>query len=246
MIKKVEVNTDAEHSSFAHSHKVYVQGDGANVLVPMREILLSPTNLPDGGTELNESIRVYDTSGAWGDPNFHKDSRKGLPQLRSEWINDRGDTKKIEGRSTQPIDNGYLSGKHAERTAQKSNELPDFDRSAHFVRRAKTGKVVTQLQYARNGVITPEMEFVAIRENMKLQSLAGDLQTSVGSARNSLIHQHQGESFGAAIPSEITPEFVRSEVARGRAIIPANINHPELEPMAIGRNFLVKNQCKYR
>ena len=240
MIKKVQSNTDAEHSSFAHSRKVYIKGENSGVFVPMREISQSPSNLPDGGTEENRPIRVYDTSGAWGDPDFHKDSTLGLPALRSDWINNRGDTENIEGRTSQPIDNGYLSGKHADRSDEKSKELPDFDLSNRIILCAKPGKTVTQLEYARKGIVTPEMEFIAIRENMKLQSLAENLKTSPEAVRNSLNHQHDGESFGASIPSEITPEFVRSEVARGRAIIPANINHPELEPMAIGRNFLVK------
>ena len=240
MIKKVETDKDAKHSSFAHCRKVYVKGESSDVLVPMREIPQSVSNLPEGGTAENPPVRVYDTSGAWGDPDFHKDPTQGLPTLRSEWIRQRNDTKQIEGRSIQPIDNGYLSGKHAKRSDARTKELPDFDRTNRDILRAKPGKTVTQLEYARNGIITPEMEFIAIRENMKLQSIAENLETSPDAVRNSLNHQHRGESFGASIPSEITPEFVRSEVARGRAIIPANINHPELEPMAIGRNFLVK------
>ena len=240
MIKKVQTNTDSEHSSFAHSKKVYLKGESAGVFVPMREISQSPSNLPEGGTAENSPIRVYDTSGAWGDPEFHKDPTVGLPALRSVWIENRGDTENIKGRTSQPIDNGYLSGKHADRSDEKSKELPDFDLSNRIILCAKPGKTVTQLEYARKGIVTPEMEFIAIRENMKLQSLAENLKTSPEAVRNSLNHQHDGESFGASIPSEITPEFVRSEVARGRAIIPANINHPELEPMAIGRNFLVK------
>jgi len=240
MIKKVENQSKAEHSSFANSHKIYVTGESVGVRVPMREISLSPSNLPGGGTEENEAVRVYDTSGAWGDPEFHKDSTKGLPLLRSDWINQRNDTQKIEGRSSQPIDNGYLSDKHADRSDERSQELPDFDISQRVVLRGKSNKAVTQLQYARDGIITPEMEFIAIRENMKLQTLAENLETSPDAVRNSLNHQHKGQPFGASIPTEITPEFVRSEVARGRAIIPANINHPELEPMVIGRNFLVK------
>ena len=240
MIKKVEDQTNTEHSSFAHSSKVYVSGNHPGVHVPMREISLSPSQQPDGETEVNEAVRVYDTSGAWGDPGFHKDSTKGLPLLRSEWIGKRNDTEIIDGRSIQPIDNGYLSVKHATRTEERTNELPDFDLSERDVLCGKSGKAVTQLQYARDGIITPEMEFIAIRENMKLQSLAQNIETSPDEVRNSLLHQHPGKSFGASIPKEITPEFVRSEVARGRAVIPANINHPELEPMIIGRNFLVK------
>ena len=240
MIKKVENQSKAEHSAFAHSRKIYIQADSAGIHVPMREISLSPSSLPEGGTKENEAVRVYDTSGAWGDPDFHKDPKKGLPTLRADWINKRNDTQRIEGRSSKPIDNGYLSDKHANRSDERTNELPDFDLSKQIVLRGKEGKAVTQLQYARDGIITPEMEFIAVRENMKLQTIAGNLETSPEAVRNSLTHQHKGHSFGASIPTEITPEFVRSEVARGRAIIPANINHPELEPMAIGRNFLVK------
>ena len=240
MIKKVDIPTDSEHSSFPFSKKVYVEGSSSSVKVPMREIPLGLSNLPNGEKESNSPIRVYDTSGAWGDSSFHKDPTKGLPSIRSRWILERNDTINIDGRSSTPIDNGYLSDKHAERTDSRTKELPDFDLSTRNILRAAKGKTVTQLQYAREGVITPEMEFIAIRENMKLQSLNRELETSPNEDRNSLLHQHVGESFGASIPKEITAEFVRSEVARGRAIIPANINHPELEPMIIGRNFLVK------
>ena len=206
----------------------------------MREIKLSETNLPNGATEKNEPIRVYDTSGQWGDNSFHRNVQKGLPKLRSEWILKREDVETIEGRDVKPVDNGFLSDRHDQRTRERSQELPDFDRSQISVLRAKSSTPVTQLHYARKGIITPEMEFVAIRENMKLQTIAETLSTSPSELSNSLNHQHDGHSFSASIPKEITPEFVRDEVARGRAIIPANINHPELEPMAIGRNFLVK------
>jgi len=206
----------------------------------MREIELSETNLPNGGTEKNQPVRVYDTSGPWGDQDFHGDVEKGLPSLRSHWINDRGDVEVIVGRDSKPSDNGFLSDRHDKRSRERSNELPDFDRSQISVLKAKEGSPVTQLHYARAGIVTPEMEFVAIRENMKLQTLAETLETSPDELSSSLNHQHIGNSFGASIPKRITPEFVRDEVARGRAIIPANINHPELEPMAIGRNFLVK------
>ena len=240
MIKKVEDQEEDGHKSFPNSSRVYLEGSRPDVAVPMREISLSPSSLPDGSSEPNEPVRVYDTSGPWGDPDFHGDHVRGLPVLRAGWIRERGDVEEVEGRAVQPIDNGYLSEKHADRTDERTGELPDFDRSGLAVLRARKGKVVTQLHYARQGIVTPEMEFVAIRENMKLQALSEKLETSPGEARNSLLHQHPGESFGAAIPSEITPEFVRDEVARGRAIIPANVNHPELEPMIIGRNFLVK------
>ena len=240
MIKKVEDSETNESPPFSNSKRVYVFGKNQEIAVPMREISLSPTNLPEGKKELNDPVRVYDTSGPWGDSEFHGDHAKGLPALRSKWIRERQDVEEIEGRETNPMDNGYLSERHADRSDERTGELPDFDRSKLKVLRARKGKVVTQLQYAREGIVTPEMEFVAIRENMKLQSLCEKIETSPANVRNSTLHQHAGDSFGASIPNEITPEFVRDEVARGRAIIPANINHPELEPMAIGRNFLVK------
>ena len=189
---------------------------------------------------------------------------KDFPALRAKWIRDRSDVEEIEGRKVTPIDDGYLSVSHAEHSAKRngssksqepsSRETSNFNIqtsifAARKPLRAKPGKCVTQLWYARQGVITPEMEFIAVRENLgrAQRSEVGD-QRSVSSIQNqassigrdSLAHQHAGESFGAAIPKEITPEFVRSELARGRAIIPANINHPESEPMIIGRNFLVK------
>ncbi len=239
MIQKVE-ETNTPNSLFPNSKRVYIKGSSPNIHVPMREIQLSDTKLPDGTTSSNEPIRVYDTSGPWGDSEFHRDVKRGLPKLREKWITDRGDVEVIEGRNAKPGDNGFLSARHEQRTQENSKELPDFDRSKIAVLRAKAGTTVTQLHYAKKGIITPEMEFVAIRENMKLQTLAENLNTSPGEPTNSLNHQHTGNAFGASIPIEITPEFVRDEVARGRAIIPANINHPELEPMAIGRNFLVK------
>ncbi|GAB4244199.1 MAG: phosphomethylpyrimidine synthase ThiC [Candidatus Methylacidiphilales bacterium] len=227
---------------FPNSHRVYVEGSQPGVRVPMREITLSPTRLPDGTLEENPPLRVYDTRGPWGDPDFHGDVRQGLPPLRTAWIEARDDTESYEGRKVQPQDNGYLSEDHARwangKQALGSGALPIFA-SERRPRRAKSSRPVTQLEYARRGIITPEMEFVAIRENTKLQ-MAMENGSSAEAPRNSLFHQHAGQSWGAAIPKEITPEFVRSEVARGRAIIPANINHPELEPMIIGRNFLVK------
>jgi len=239
MIQKVEDSQEGK-SLFPKSKRVYLKGNLHNLEVPMREIELSETNLPNGGTEKNQPVRVYDTSGPWGDQDFHGDVEKGLPSLRSHWINDRGDVEVIVGRDSKPSDNGFLSDRHDKRSRERSNELPDFDRSQISVLKAKEGSPVTQLHYARAGIVTPEMEFVAIRENMKLQTLAETLETSPDELSSSLNHQHIGNSFEASIPKRITPEFVRDEVARGRAIIPANINHPELEPMAIGRNFLVK------
>ncbi|MBP3060392.1 phosphomethylpyrimidine synthase ThiC [Pseudomonas chengduensis] len=205
---------------FPRSQKVYVQGTRADIRVPMREISLDVTPTDFGG-EINAPVTVYDTSGPYTDPNVSIDVRKGLADVRSAWIEDRGDTEKLPG----------LSSEFGQRRLNDA-ELTKM-RFAHVrnPRRAKAGHNVSQMHYAKQGIITPEMEYVAIRENMKLAE-----------AREAglLNEQHAGHSFGAAIPKEITPEFVRSEVARGRAIIPANINHVELEPMIIGRNFLVK------
>ncbi|PYC21984.1 phosphomethylpyrimidine synthase ThiC [Pseudomonas alcaligenes] len=205
---------------FPRSQKVYVQGSRPDIRVPMREISLDVTPTAFGG-EINAPVTVYDTSGPYTDPAVQIDVRKGLPDVRSAWIEDRGDTEKLPG----------LSSEFGQRRLNDA-ELARM-RFAHVrnPRRAKAGQNVSQMHYARQGIITPEMEFVAIRENMKLAEAreAGLLK-----------EQHAGQSFGASIPKEITPEFVRSEIARGRAIIPANINHVELEPMIIGRNFLVK------
>ncbi|MDE3083892.1 MAG: phosphomethylpyrimidine synthase ThiC [Verrucomicrobiota bacterium] len=230
------------HRLFPASRRVYAAGSQADVRVPMREIALSPTRLPNGTEIPNEPVCVYDTSGPWGDPDFHGDIARGLPPIRAVWIRERGDVEEIPGRVVQPLDDGYLSEKHrAQAEAEgRRNPIKYFDRSTQLVLRAKPGRCVTQLHYARRGVITPEMEFIAIRENAKLQRARELLEMTADGPRNSLWRQHPGQSFGASIPREITPEFVRDEVARGRAIIPANINHAELEPMIIGRNFLVK------
>ena len=211
MIKKVEDSEVNGSPPFSNSKRVYVLGQNKEVAVPMREISLSPTNLPEGQTESNDPVRIYDTSGPWGDPKFHGDHAKGLPPLREKWILDRQDVEEIDGRETNPIDNGYLSERHADRSDERTGELPDFDRTKLKVLRAQKGKVVTQLQYARQGIVTPEMEFVALRENMKLQSICEKIETSPDEVRNSVLHQHKGDSFGASIPKEITPEFVRQE-----------------------------------
>jgi phosphomethylpyrimidine synthase len=160
-----------------------------------------------------------------------------LPELRRKWIVDRGDVEAYEGRTVQPIDDGYLTFAAVNRARVKDvGRLEEFSSAKRAVLRAKPGACVTQLHYARRGIVTPEMEFIAMREN-----LGREAAHEAGSApRDSVLHQHPGQSFGAAIPQYVTPEFVRSEVARGRAIIPANINHRESEPMIIGRNFLVK------
>jgi len=218
--------------------RVYVSGSRPDLQVPMREIALQPTRGFDDRLTDNEPVRVYDTSGPWGDPSFHQDPKRGLPAGRLAWIRERGDVAEYAGRAVQPLDDGYLTDVHAEQ-ARADGRVARFPALRRRPLRARGGPV-TQLAYARRGIVTPEMEFVAIRENLKLQTAAGTLATSPDAPRDSLCHQHAGQGFGAAIPREITAEFVRREVARGRAIIPANINHPELEPMIIGRNFLVK------
>jgi phosphomethylpyrimidine synthase len=250
------------NSQLPNSQKVYVSGKlHPDVRVPFREISLAPTKTMNGEIEINEQVRIYDTSGPWGDPDVDLDVTRGLPPLRAKWIRDRGDVEEIEGRRVRPIDDGYLSEKHADIAAKRSTnaspartnaQRPTFNGAGAPSRRkplrASADHPVTQLWYARQGIITPEMEFIAIRENGR-DAVAGVADpgnnngTGVddrGYNRNDLRQQHVGESFGANIPCEITPEFVRQEVARGRAIIPANINHPESEPMIIGRNFLVK------
>ncbi len=237
-----DVTGSPGHRLFTGSQRVYVTGSRPDLRVPMREITLTPTKLPNGTEVPNESVRVYDTAGAWADPEFHGDAKRGLAPVRAPWIRERGDVEETVGRAARPIDDGYLSEAHrAQAEAEgRRNAFKYFDRSSRPVLKAKPGQRVSQLEYARRGIVTPEMEFVAIRENMKLQRARELLEMTEDGPRNSLWRQHPGQSFGASIPREITPEFVRSEVARGRAIIPANINHPELEPMIIGRNFLVK------
>ncbi len=209
---------------FPGSRKVYIQGSRADIQVPMREITLADTPLSFGhkdGAEKNEPLRVYDTSGPYTDPAVSIDVRKGLAALRQGWIEERGDTELLEGLSSE-------FGRQRESLDELDALRFNLQRKP---RRAKAGANVTQLHYARQGIITPEMEYIAIRENMKLAETLDSPEQYA---------QHPGMSFGANTPKEITPEFVRSEVAAGRAIIPTNINHPELEPMIIGRNFLVK------
>jgi phosphomethylpyrimidine synthase len=230
------------HRFLPASRRVYLSGSRPDLRVPMREISLSPTRLPNGTEVPNEPVRVYDTSGPWGDPDFQGDASRGLPPIRSTWIRERGDVEEAAGREVRPIDDGYLSESHrAQAEAEgRRNPIKYFDRGGRPVLRAKPGRRVSQLAYARAGKITPEMEFVALRENSRLQRSRELLEMTAEGPRNSLWRQHPGQGLGAAIPREITPEFVRDEVARGRAIIPCNVNHPEVEPMAIGRNFLVK------
>ncbi|WP_300173353.1 phosphomethylpyrimidine synthase ThiC [uncultured Aliivibrio sp.] len=209
---------------YPNSSKVYIEGSRPDIRVPMREISLADSLV--GGTKENptlipnEPIQVYDTSGVYTDPNYDIDVYQGLPKLRERWIEDRTDTEVLKG-----VSSVYSQERLSDETLDelRYGNLPT-------IRRAKPQQCVTQLHYARQGIITPEMEYIAIRENMGRQKFADE----------QLNHQHPGHSFGANLPKEITPEFVRNEVAEGRAIIPSNINHPEAEPMIIGRNFLIK------
>ncbi len=212
-------------SPLPNSKKIYIEGSRADIRVPMREISVGDTTI-NGGVEPNAAIRVYDTSGPYTDPTVSIDPRKGMPNVRSGWIEERADTELLTDLSSE-------YGR--QRATDASLDHLRFDH-IRTPRRAKNGQNVSQMHYARKGIITPEMEYVAIRENMKLDEarLNGDIDAAL------LTQQHTGQSFGASVPQVITPEFVRDEIARGRAIIPANINHPELEPMIIGRNFLVK------
>ncbi len=201
-----------------NSRKIYVKGSRPDLLVPMREI--SQADTPDGmGSEKNPPIYVYDCSGPYTDPAVHIDIRSGLAALREGWISERADTETLE-----KLTSAY--GQQRLNDPKLAELRFNLRRSP---RRAQAGKNVTQMHYARQGIITPEMEYIAIRENQKHAGLSEMMRK-----------QHPGENFGAYMPKEITPEFVRAEVAAGRAIIPANINHPEVEPMIIGRNFLVK------
>ncbi len=235
--------SNSSDSLFPNSKRVNVRGKlHPEIQVAMREISLSPTKHPDGESEENAPVRVYDTSGPWGDPAFDGNVEEGLPALRREWILARGDVEEYDGRSTRPEDNGYLSDEHADRYNENKsapNKLKEYPGLKRRPLRAKDHPV-TQLWYAQQGIITPEMEYIAIRENLGREQAFRTTRDGTKAPRNEMSFQHPGESFGAATPEFITPEFVRDEVARGRAIIPSNINHPESEPMIIGRNFLVK------
>ncbi len=222
-LKKTSQLSEEVTKPFPKSKKIYVEGSRPDIRVPMREISQDDT-MTSGTPETNPPIYVYDTSGPYTDPEANIDLMAGLPALREKWIEERGDTEQLDGPTSE-----Y----GAER--QNDPELASL-RFEHIrkPRRARAGQNVSQMHYARKGIITPEMEFVAIRENNKLQEMKAN------PAYAKLLRQHAGQDYGANIPDEITPEFVRSEVAAGRAIIPSNINHPELEPMIIGRNFRVK------
>jgi phosphomethylpyrimidine synthase len=218
-IRKTARLSDEVTRPFPSSRKIHVQGSRPDIRVPMRQVEQADTPA-SFGSEQNPPITLYDTSGPYTDPDSTIDLMRGLPALRDVWIEERGDTEQLPGPSSE-----------FGRDRQSSPELAQL-RFEHIrpPRRARTGANVTQMHYARRGVITPEMEFISIRENLRLDELRA----------SPLFTQHRGVSFGASLPERVTPEFVRDEVARGRAIIPANINHPELEPMIIGRNFLVK------
>ena len=210
--------------SFPNSSKIYVPGKIHDIKVGMREITLSDTLISGSKDnpvyEKNEPLCVYDTSGFYTDNEVEIDVHRGIPRLRESWIDARGDVELLTSNSSE-----YAQQRLADQGV-------DHIRFEHLpkMRIAKKGKNVTQMHYARQGIITPEMEYIAIRENLKRQEVKDEI----------LLQQHKGQSFGASIPEQITPEFVRDEVARGRAIIPVNINHPECEPMIIGRNFLIK------
>ncbi|WP_258329596.1 phosphomethylpyrimidine synthase ThiC [Citrobacter farmeri] len=213
-----------EGTAFPNSKRIYITGSQADIRIPMREIQLSPMLI--GGSkeepqfEENEAVPVYDTSGPYGDPEVAINVQQGLAKLRQPWIDARDDSEELTDRSS-----AYTKARLAD------DGLDELRFTGLLTpKRAKAGKCVTQLHYARQGIVTPEMEFIAIRENMGRERIRSEV----------LRQQHPGEGFGARLPENITPEFVRDEVAAGRAIIPANINHPESEPMIIGRNFLVK------
>ena len=231
--KAPDENSQITTTPLPASTRVYVEGEHDGVRVPFREIALQDTRAGRGAESRavpNPPIRVYDTSGPYTDPDVDIDVRAGLPRLRQSWIDGRGDVERYEGRAIRPEDDGY-------RSADETEHIERFPYD-HRPRRAKAGHNVTQLHYARQGVITPEMEYIAIRENMGRAMIREHLADHGFDTERE--QRLAGEGFGAKIPEDITAEFVRAEVAAGRAIIPANINHPELEPMIIGRNFLVK------
>lgn len=210
-------------SPFPNSKKIYVEGKIHPIHVAMREIQLSPTKLSNGKMDENPPVTIYDTSGPYTDENFEINIEKGLPRIREQWILDRNDVEILDG-ITSEYGKARLSDSKLDELRFSYNHKPKV---------AKEGKQITQLYYAKHGIITPEMEYIAIRENQRIEQL--------DSVSKDMAFQHPGNSFGAKTPkNKITPEFVRDEIAAGRAIIPNNINHPESEPMIIGRNFLVK------
>lgn len=218
---------------FPNSKKIHVQGSRADLRVPMRAISQSDTS-SGFGSEFNPPVMVYDCSGPYTDPNINIDISCGLPSVRTKWIEERDDTVVLSDLSSS------FGRERALNASLDDMRFPGLQRQP---RRAKAGANVTQMHYARKGIVTPEMEFIAIRENLQREQYIDSLKETGAMGERMvklLTHQHAGQDFGASIPSKITSEFVRNEVARGRAIIPNNINHPESEPMIIGRNFLVK------
>jgi len=228
-VEKIPDGQVISRTPFPASRKVFVKGELHDIEVAMREISLSETKIHNGFglTEKNPSVTVYDTSGPYTDPNAHIDVKAGLPRIRESWVTDRGDVEKLDQ---------VTSAYGAQRLADSSLDHLRFA-FQHQPYRAKAGQNVSQMHYARKGIITPEMEYIAIRENQRIELWNNEK----GEQAEAMSHQHAGNSFGANTPKGfITPEFVRQEVACGRAVIPSNINHPESEPMIIGRNFLVK------
>ncbi|TQV62403.1 MAG: phosphomethylpyrimidine synthase ThiC, partial [Halothiobacillaceae bacterium] len=211
--KSAELSADVTRP-FTGSHKIFVEGSSPDIRVPMREVSQTPTRINDG-IEPNPPIYVYDTSGPYTDPSVAIDLLKGLPEVRRGWIEARGDTELLGGPTSE-------FGQARAEDAKTAHLRFEHIRAP---RRARAGMNVSQMHYAKQGIITPEMEYVAIRENLKLQEMRADPRYAA------LLRQHRGQDFGASIPEVITAEFVRDEIARGRAIIPANINHTELEPM---------------
>ncbi|PSB91678.1 phosphomethylpyrimidine synthase ThiC [Candidatus Pandoraea novymonadis] len=224
---------EAAIAPFPNSRKIYVEGSRPDIQVPMREISQADTPSSFGG-EKNPPIFVYDTSGPYTDPNAKIDIRSGLPAMRTKWIEERNDTEIL------PALTSSFGRERASDAKTVELRFPGLHRTP---RRAKPGQNVTQMHYARHGTITPEMEYIAIRENLRRETYLETLYNSGPQGKRLaklMTRQHPGQNFGANLTTEITAEFVRSEIARGSAIIPNNINHPELEPMIIGRNFLVK------
>ncbi|HEY5326212.1 MAG TPA: phosphomethylpyrimidine synthase ThiC, partial [Mucilaginibacter sp.] len=228
-IEKIPNENVISQAPFPASRKVFVSGQIHKIQVAMREVHLNETKLHGrfGETEHNAPVTIYDTSGPYTDPNIEIDVKNGLPRLREQWIVDRKDVEQLE----------HVSSEYGDQRARDKNL--DKLRFNHISKpyKAKPGMNVSQMHYARKGIITPEMEYIAIRENQRIDVLKEQLNGQY----DVMSHQHPGQSFGANTPKGyITPEFVRQEVAAGRAVIPSNINHPEIEPMIIGRNFLVK------
>lgn len=223
-----EVPVAVPPPAFAKSSRIYIEGSRPDILVPMRKVTLDESNLPGGKTELNPPVFLYDTEGPWADPEAARDINKGLPALRGAWIHERGDTEVLAEPSS------LFTRSRADVPSSETFPL------THAVRRAKAGSNVSQMHYARMGVVTPEMEFAAIRENCNRRAYLESLARLDPRTVRQLTMTHAGVPFEAEIRDEVTPEFVRSEIAAGRAILPCNINHPECEPMVIGRSFLTK------